>query len=378
MGLASKGHSVTVVTSSRGLRPGVYTETMGPLKVIRYPETRYLLEAPIMPRIALAALREDYDVLHVHGMTPSVTEVAILFAKLRRKRVVLTYHNDAQSTFQGMMGAMAGAIYSKLVIPVIGMVDHVISTTHSYAATSPVLRYLMRAVTVIPWGTDLARPRDGQDEQVKKEQKRVLFVGQLKEYKGVHVLLDSLAKLNGSGHSISIDIVGSGPSSDNLKTMARDLNIAERVRFWGTVSDETLAQFYRDCDVVTLPSVNRREAFGLVLLDAFAAGKRVVATNIPGVKEVALLGDGYLASPNDPYSLSDCILKATLNDATQSERLKQVAEKFSWDKVLVKYDEVLRNTSRGLVPCISFLLTILGLAVLPATGSLALPSILPA
>ena len=331
MGLAAKGHSVTVVTSSRGMPPGNYEERMGPLRVIRFPETRYLLEAPIMPKIALAALKEDYDVLHVHGMTPSVTEIAILLAKLRGKRVVLTYHNDTETSLHGLLGALAGAVYSKLVIPVIQLADEVVSTTFSYAATSPVLRYLMRFVTVIPWGTDFVpRPKAGPSAALQ-EQKRVLFVGQLKQYKGVHVLLDSLARLNGSGHMISIDIVGTGPSSGDLKSMAKELNISERVRFWGRVSDEELAELYHRCDLVTLPSLNRREAFSLAVLDAHAAGKPVVATDLPGVREVASFGDGHLVKPNDPDSLSEAILRVARRDGPQDGQGSRVSEDYSWN-----------------------------------------------
>ena len=354
MGMAAKGHSVTVVTSSRGMDPKASVETMGPLRVIRYPETRYIFDAPIVPRIALAALREDYDVLHVHGMTPSVTELAILLAKLRGKRVVLTYHNDAESTFHGFLGALAGAAYAKLVIPVLGMADRIVSTTYSYASTSPALKYLLRAVTVIPWGADRMRQHVPHGEDQAPGQKHVLFVGQLKKYKGVHVLLDSLAKLNGNGHSISIDIVGSGPDSDDLKTRARVLNLENRVRFWGGVSDDLLSEFYHHCDLVALPSLNRREAFGLVLLDAFAAGKPVVATDIPGVKEVAKMGGGYLAKPNDPLSLSDCLLRATIAESASSPRLKELAEKLSWESVLVKYDELFRQVSGAPSPAGSF------------------------
>ena len=349
MGLASKGHSVTVVTSSRGKDPGTYFEEMGPLRVIRYPETRYLFEAPMLPKVALAALKEDYDILHVHGMTPSVTELAIVLAKLRRKKVVLTYHNDAQTTFHGLMGALAGAVYSKLVIPVVRMADEIVSTTYSYAATSPVLKHLMRAVTIIPWGADSVRPA-APESQPGDGQKHVLFVGQLKVYKGLHVLLDSLAKLNGRGHAISLDIVGTGPSASDLRSMSRELKLEDRVKFWGGVPDEKLTELYQMCDLVTLPSLNRREAFGLAMLDAFAAGKPVVTTDIPGVKEVAKLGECYMVKPNDPGSLSEAILEAAFPRIGRDPKSKPLSEDFSWSSVVVKYEDLLRGCSGVSLP----------------------------
>ena len=330
--------------------PGTYVEEMGPLRVVRFPETRFLFEAPMLPKVALAALKEDYDILHVHGMTPSVTELAIILAKLRRKRVVLTYHNDAQTTFHGFVGALAGALYSKLVIPVVKMADEIVSTTYSYAATSPVLKHLMRAVTIIPWGADPVRAVALEQDQAEDGQKHVLFVGQLKVYKGVHVLLDSLAKLNGRGHSISLDIVGTGPSEGDLQSMSKELNLEDRVKFWGGVTDETLTALYQKCDIVTLPSLNRREAFGLAMLDAFAAGKPVVTTDIPGVKEVARLGKCYMVKPNDPHSLSEAILEASLAHSRRGPRSAPLSEDFSWGKVVVKYEEVLRGGSGVSLP----------------------------
>ena len=375
LGLAEKGHSVTVVTSSRGRKAGNYVEQMGPLKVIRFAETRFLFDAPIVPKIAAAALTEDYDVLHVHGMTPSITDLAILFAKFRGKPVILTYHNDAQETFPSAMGRFAGALYSWLAIPIVGMADAIVSSTYSYASTSPVLRHVLGRVTVVPWGIAVARFAPKVSPEPHNHNIRVLFVGQLKKYKGVDVLLSSVAKLNEAGHPAELDIIGTGPHYDALRKHKEELKLDGNARFWGPVGDEALLEFYRYCDVVALPSLDRREAFGLVLLEAFASGKPAVTSNIPGVSEVASLGSGYLVEPNDPVLLADGIRRAIAGTPPPDAKWEEIAERLSTNKTVVKYESILRHAFERSKSWTFCLLIISSLGLLQATGNLDSQSI---
>lgn len=354
IGLANSGHHVTVVTSSRGKYVGHYVEQMGPLRVIRFPEKYFLFEAPLVPRIALAALTEDYDILHVHGMTPPMTDLAILFGKIRRKPVVLTYHNDAHLTTPGFFGGIVEAVYSKFAIPILALTDRVVSSTQSYAETSPILRHFMKKVSIIPWGTsaiarrnDDARPYTPTSGSDRNGKKRLLFVGQMKEYKGVNILLEAVANLNRHGHQVSAELVGAGPHLNSLKSAAHLLKLNDNVRFWGEVSDEVLSQMFDYCDALVLPSLNRREAFGLVQLDAFAAGKTVVASDIAGVKDVARMGKGYLARPNDVSSLVQNISLA-LKFPIESKHLQGVAENLTWTNTSKKYEKLLYETMEDL------------------------------
>ena len=104
---AKNGHKVTVATSSRGMESKTVSERIGNIRVIRFAERFHLFEAPLIPAISTVALTADYDVLHVHGMTPSITDLSILFAKFRRKPVVLTYHNDAESEQWGNLAKLS-------------------------------------------------------------------------------------------------------------------------------------------------------------------------------------------------------------------------------------------------------------------------------
>ena len=343
---ARDGHDVTVATSSRGKETRFHTERSGELKIIRFPERFHLFEAPIMPNLASIALTADYDILHIHGMSPSITDLSILFAKLRRKPVVLTYHNDAESDLWGGVTKAAAFVYSSLVSSIVRMSNVVVSSTRSYADTSPALRYSMNKLRVIPMGVDTQKYDNIQLRNEIRPERNLLFVGQLKDYKGVEVLLESLSHLRNAGHEINTDIVGTGPNWRKLVGKAKQLHIDTNVRFRGNVSDDELLQLYANCDSLVLPSVNRREAFGIVLLEAKAAGKNVVASDIPGVNEVASIGGGYLAKPNDPISLARSILNS-LESGHHPDKIRQAARALNWDTLAAEYESVFESLTNG-------------------------------
>ncbi len=309
---------------------------------MRFPEKYHLFEAPLIPRISLMALTEDYDLLHVHGMSPTITDLSILFASMRGKPVVLTYHNDAQSQQWGPIARIAAFVYASLASLVISKVDAIVSSTYSYAATSVALKYSLNKLEIIPMGVDLTRYEGAESRAVQNVKHNLLFVGQLKDYKGVNVLLEALSLLNSNARDFKVNIVGTGPELENLKQIAKNLQIEDSVNFLGNVSDLELTQLYLSCDSVVLPSLNRREAFGIVLLEAMAAGKTVVASDIPGVSEVAVKARGFLAKPNDARSLADSIVHS-LTKRSHSEVIRRVAQDHSWDKHAAKYESLFQK-----------------------------------
>jgi len=330
---------VTVVTSSRGKKTEFSSEKHGKVRVIRFPERLHVFEAPLIPRIAMAALRLEYDVLHVNGMNPTITDLAIIFARLRRKPVVVTYHNDAETHIWGRLGRLANFAYAFVAGIALSLANVIVCTTASYASTSQSLKLSGKELKIIPLGVDADRFKHIDPQAPTVDQRRLLFVGQLKEYKGLHVLLESMANLRRDGHHVTLDVVGTGPESGRLRALVQDLALDDHVEFKGSVDEVDLPRLYANCKAFVLPSLNRREAFGLVLLDALAAGKPVVASEIPGVEEVVKMAGGYLAKPNDPKSLADSILQA-LSSSDGAERHRRVARGLSWHAVADSYESV--------------------------------------
>lgn len=330
---------MTVATSTRGKKAEPQSEEIDGITVFRFPERYHIFEAPLIPKVAMMALTQDYDLLHVHGMSPTITDLSILYASMRGKPIVLTYHNDAESHSWGPIARLAAFAYASLVSFVIRKANVVVSSTHSYADTSVALKLSLKKVQVIPMGVDSSKYDQAELDINDSASHNLLFVGQLKEYKGVNVLLDAISMINSTGNRVNLNIVGTGPELENLKRKAKTLGIENSAHFLGNVSDKELLRLYSTCDSVVLPSLNRREAFGIVLLEAMAAGKNVVASDIPGVNEVATKAGGLLAKPNDAKSLANSITKS-FSRKNHFAMIRQVAQDHSWDKLAAKYDAI--------------------------------------
>lgn len=350
--LVKKGHQVIVITTTRGKldKKRTYLEWMSGIKVIRYPEARHLLEAPIVPQIGFRVFQEDYDILHVHGMTPSISDLAVIFGKLKRKPVVLTYHYDPETPLFGFLGVAAARIYARVAYFILRSVDQIVATTRSYAETSPVLKRLLEKIEIIPWGVNkkkfvLSKDYEGSRDNymnISDNCSVILFVGQLREHKGLRYLLKAMKTVKAKIDDVRLIIVGDGPQRLNLMNYASKLNVSDVVSFEGNVSEGVLPQYYAISNVVVLPSYTRRDAFGLVLLEAMAAGKPIIASDIPGVQEVAK-GVGILVPPRSPEKLAEAILKILL-DNQSTKQMKQHAQRniqqYVWEHIAERYEQV--------------------------------------
>lgn len=343
-GLVRRGHTVTVITSTRALPPHS-SDHVGAdgIRVVRFPEHYHLFEAPLIPTMGFEILGEEYDLLHVHGMSPTITDLSVLFGRLKRKPIAVTYHNDAESTLKWRVADLAAKIYGRLAAPVLELADVVVCSTRSYAQSSIVLPHIRNKLEVIPLGVESERfSKNSSLDRSQGGRVEILFVGQLKDYKGVDVLIRAVSYLRQQGHDVGLRIAGSGPLMAALRESVDSLKLDDSVKFLGNVADETLIHLYNECDLFVLPSTSRREAFGLVQLEALSAGKRVVTSDIPGAGEVAKMIDGFLARPNDHISLAGEILKA-IKAPREREKLQGIARSMSWEKVVDRYEALFES-----------------------------------
>ncbi len=117
---------------------------------------------------------------------------------------------------------------------------------------------------------------------------QVLAVGRLTYYKGFSYLIKAVAKTPG----VHINLVGHGDQADSLKKLTTSLNLQDRVSFHGILSDAELAQQMTDCDCLCLPSIERTEAFGMVLLEAMYFGKATLISDVEGSGMGWVVDDG--------------------------------------------------------------------------------------
>src|SRR5436189_6287579 len=132
-----------------------------------------------------------------------------------------------------------------------------------------------------------------------------------------------------------------------MKRRARATGVADRVRFFGRISDDRLPELYAACDVFVLPSVSRLEAFGIVALEAMSTGKPVIVADIPGVREIIEDGrDGLLADPLNPRDLAEKIRRLLADpDACHAmgpRAREKVLESFSIEQVTDRIEAAYR------------------------------------
>src|SRR5207245_5727819 len=137
---------------------------------------------------------------------------------------------------------------------------------------------------VIPCGID-AHELNGHSGDNESSSNRILFVGQLRRYKGLPYLIRAVKQLRDTGTNVALDIVGEGPDYERTAKLIFKLNLQDAVYLRGGFSRRALDSIYRQSRVFVLPSIGG-ESFGIVLLEAAARGVPVIASDLPGVREV--------------------------------------------------------------------------------------------
>lgn len=177
--------------------------------------------------------------------------------------------------------------------------------------------------------------------------RHVLYVGRMEPRKGVDRLVRAMPIVQARMPGVQLVLVGGGPDRQALQSLAQQLDV--RAIFAGRVGDEQLPAYYQAADVVCSPALGD-ESFGITLLEAMAAGRPIVASDIAGYAELLTpAGSARLARVGDVPSLAG-ELCAVLGDAslarTMGERGAAAAKKYDWDVIATRLEEIYRNAVR--------------------------------
>lgn len=310
--LVEMGHQVTVYCADRPLSAGVASD--GSVKVVRMrtPFTFYGTPIACFPASFVA---EDYDVIHCNFPNPYFAAVSAAASKAKGVPAVLTWHNDLPGVTTG--AGVLVAIHEAIAPSYLSLFDRIIATTAAYARSSPLLRAHSSVVRVIHNGVDTKRFNPSVDGKGVREryglQGRiiVLFVGALTPwhgYKGLDVLINALWEVRRKRSDVALLVVGEGALKGRYMRLAGELGLDGSVFFAGYVDDASLPMYYAACDLAVLPSKDLSEGFGLVLLEAMAAGKAVIGSKVGGIVELIREGEnGMMAEPNDVTSLAQAM-----------------------------------------------------------------------
>ena len=290
-------------------------ERCGDVNVVRAAACGEAASVSLCPSLPWHVWTHPADCIVLHE--PNPIAATALWLRTPSRRLVIWHHSDivrpwwAQPTY----GRCQRMLYRRA--------DCVIASSPILAAESPLVRRA-RHTAIIPFGIDLSRYR--RDDPERRSQietiraripgPRLLFVGRLVYYKGLKVLLQAAREWRGT-----IVIVGVGPLEAELRQLAADLDLGDRVQFAGDVGDDQLPAYYQACEAFVLPSFARTEAFGVVQVEAMAAGVPVVSTRLPtGVPWVNQDGvTGLVVPPGDPSALGAALGRLAGNEALRRQ-----------------------------------------------------------
>jgi len=332
--------------------PRTVQERHGSIEVVRAASLTRIGAVAVCPTMPLELAREDADIIMLHEPNPMAL-VAYFLAR-PASRLIVWYHSDViRPSWRYRL------FYRPFLRFALSRAARIVVSSPTLAASAPELQDFQAKCTVIPFGIELRNfdrrsPICERAEEIRRMENKpiVLFVGRLVPYKGVDVLLEAMKTLD----AVAV-IVGDGPLRSRLEAQARDLGISDRVKFLGSVSDHELAELYRACNVFVLPSVTRQEAFGVVQLEAMAAGKPVVSTDIgTGVGWVNRNGEtGFVVPPRDVSALREAIarliadpdLQASMGDAAAKRVRSEFTVERMIDDTLALYRQVTATNDSG-------------------------------
>lgn len=348
-GLARQGHAVEVFTARKGdaqLEPidGVTVHWLTPRARIG--------NAPLTPALLQMG---HFDIVHLHYPYIFGQELVWLRSLVKQTRLVITYHQDL--VFDSAMNTAVSLHHRLVGRAILRRAARLIVTSMDYGAASPRIAPLMNSgssrVVELANGVDVDRFHPALDGGSVRQQYGfsgddcvVLFVGGLDMphyFKGVDVLLRSLARIPDA--HVKLMIVGDGDLRPRFEALAHELRITERAVFCGHVPDETLPLHYAAAEFAVLPSTTRGEAFGIVLLEAMACGKPVIASALPGVRSVVDQGcNGLLTPPGETEALAASI-SALANSPEQRASMgargrQKTIERYDWAHISERLESI--------------------------------------
>lgn len=276
----------------------------------------------LSPGMAWELSRRSYDLVHVHLPHPVGALCYLASRKPRRHRLIVTYHSDV------VRQQKLSLLYDPLVDRLLSRAERVIATSPNYLETSPVLRRFAEKCVVIPYGIDLElfQRTPAREETARAIRTRYgdallcVGVGRLIYYKGFEFAIRALARVP----TAVLMLIGDGPLRPELERLAREVGVAERVHFLGSMPNSDIPPYYFASDLYLLPSIARSEAFGIVQIEALACGLPVINTDLPsGVPYVSRHGEtGLTVAPSDPEALA----RAMLELANSPERRREMSK----------------------------------------------------
>ena len=259
--------------------------------------------SPTFPWLLNRLIKEQQpDVLHIH--MPNVSAFWMLFMPRARKIPwVIHWHADVLASTHSLGLRLFYTLYKPFERAILKRSRAVIATSPPYLETSIPLSPYRNKCHVVPLGLDpknLPKTSPPEPAYVNDTTLRVLAIGRLTYYKGFEYLI----RAAGQCENVEIHLVGTGEQESHLKAVSRKLKLQDQITFHGHLPDQKLAEQFAACDCLCLPSIERTEAFGMVLLEAMYSSKATVISAVPGSGMSWVVDDGLTGLHVPPENTS--------------------------------------------------------------------------
>jgi phosphatidylinositol alpha-mannosyltransferase len=323
------GHDVWIITSKYGKQRTTEGHVIRVGTGYAFPANgsmgRVTLSWRFKEQARALLARERFDVLHFHEpLVPFLSPTVLDQSDTVNVATFHAFGGFSPSYWVGkrFAGQLAAKLHGRIAVS--GAARHFIS------------RYFPGEYTIIPNGVDLDRFADAEPfEELRDGTINILFVGRFEERKGLIHLLKAYHRLRKRKVDARLLVIGTGPKAREYRRFVGLRQIRD-VEFLGRVSDDHKARYFASADIFCAPATGQ-ESFGIVLLEAMAAGVPIVASDIHGYKRVVQRGvQGLLVEPRNPRALA-AALYALANDEEQRHRMgeagRALAPEYSWDRV---------------------------------------------
>lgn len=356
---ARRGHQVTVMTTQYD--PSLLLEeTLDGVRIVRVPVAARISKGVIAPTFGLVAtkLAAQNDVIQMHLPQFDAPGVA-LRGRLLRKPAVLTYHCDLLLP-PGFFNRFVNAVvdFQNNMAGILS--NHIVTYTQDYADHSPYLsRYASKLTPILP-PVELPNSLPGavqafaREHHVKSRRPVIGMAARFAAEKGVEVLLDALPILLKKYPKAQVlfagayqNVMGEQVYYDRLIPRIREYEIAGHWTFLGNLDPVEMAAYYPNLDVLTVPSLNSTEAFGLVQIEAMMNGVPCVPSGLPGVRQpVTMHGMGRVARVGDPDDLAACLLEVLGEPDKYRGDTAAIKKAYNPDAIAAEYEQLFYQLMR--------------------------------
>ncbi len=356
---AKRGHQVTVMTTQ--YEPSLpRAEVMDDVKIIRVPVMARISKGVLAPTFGLVATKlvAEHDVVQMHLPQFDAPGVA-LRARLFGKPAVLTYHCDLLLP-PGAFNRLVNAVVSFQNNMAGLLSNHIVTYTQDYADHSSYLsRYASKLTPILP-PVELPAPASeavsafAREHRTKERRPVIGMAARFAAEKGVEVLLDALPTILQKYPKALVlfagtyqNVMGEQAYYDRLMPRIRAYEAQGHWSFLGNLDPVEMAAYYPNLDVLTVPSLNSTEAFGLVQIEAMMNSVPCVPSALPGVRQpVTMHGMGRVAKIGDAASLAESILEVLDEPKKFRGDVEAIKKSYDPDSIAQEYEKLFERLLR--------------------------------